>query len=108
MFCVSNPIYMQHLGGNFPKKNPPDLPLAETEIPALRTHIFSKPSLGRFNTLEHYCQSQLPAFLNTIEMSCSVSKIKCRKVLEQTFYKSRAVRSATIVLLNPLTATENI
>ncbi|KAJ4983924.1 hypothetical protein SVAN01_10610 [Stagonosporopsis vannaccii] len=90
VFCVSNPIYMQHLGGNFLKKNPPDLTLEETEIPALRTHIFSKPSLGRFATLEHYCQSQISAFFNTITMSCSVSKIKRKKDLERTFQKMRA------------------
>lgn len=91
VFCVSNPIYMQHLAGNFLKKNPPDLSLTETEIPALRTYVFSKPSEGRFATLEHYCTSQLPAFFNTIEMSCSVSKIKRKKDLERTFNKARAV-----------------
>lgn len=91
IFCVSNPIYMQHLGGGFLKKSPPDLTLEQTEIPALRTHIFSKPSLGRFASLEHYCKSLLPAFLNTVEMSCSVTKIKRKEDLNRTFHKTRAV-----------------
>ncbi|XPS69350.1 hypothetical protein M3J09_001626 [Ascochyta lentis] len=54
VFCVSNIIYMQHLSGGYPKKAPPQLSLEATEIPALRTHLFSQPSLGRFASLEHY------------------------------------------------------
>ncbi|KAF1845146.1 uncharacterized protein K460DRAFT_416455 [Cucurbitaria berberidis CBS 394.84] len=96
IFCVSNPIYMQHLGGHYPKKNPPDLELDSTEIPALRNFIFSKPSQGRFASLEHYCRSLLPTFFNTIEISCSVSKIKRKDDLNRTFHKARGSLKATV------------
>lgn len=91
IFCVSNVIYMQHLSGGYPKSAPPQLSLEATEIPALRTHLFSQPSLGRFTSLEHYCKSLLPTFFNTIEMSYSVSKLKRKDELNRTFHKSRGV-----------------
>ncbi|UPX15327.1 uncharacterized protein EKO05_0005776 [Ascochyta rabiei] len=96
IFCVSNIVYMQHLSGGYPKSAPPELSLEATEIPALRTHLFSQPSLGRFASLEHYCNSLLPTFFNTIEMSCSVSKIKRKEELNRTFHKSRASLKETI------------
>lgn len=91
IFCVSNIIYMQHLSGGYTKSAPPQLSLKATEIPALRTHLFSQPSLGRFASLEHYCKSLLPTFFNTIEISCSVSKLKRKDELNRTFQKSRGV-----------------
>lgn len=93
VFCVSNIIYMQHLSGGYLKSAPPQLSLEATEIPALRTHLFSQPSLGRFASLEHYCRSLLPTYLNTIEISCTVSKLKRKDELNRTFHKSRGVRS---------------
>lgn len=91
VFCVSNIIYMQHLSGGYPKNAPPQLSLEATEIPALRTHLFSQPSLGRFASLEHYCKSLLPTFFNTIEISCSVTKLKRKDELNRTFHRSRGV-----------------
>ncbi|KAH6633395.1 hypothetical protein C7974DRAFT_392704 [Boeremia exigua] len=96
IFCVSNVIYMQHLSGGYPKSAPPQLRLEATEIPALRTHLFSQPSLGRFQSLEHYCKSLLPAFFNTIEISCSVSKLKRKDELNRTFNKSQSSLKETI------------
>lgn len=93
VFCVSNVIYMEHLSGGYPKKTPPQLSLEATEIPALRTHLFSQPSLGRFASLEHYCKSLLPTFFNTIEISCSVTKLKRKEELNRTFHRSRSVCS---------------
>jgi hypothetical protein len=91
VFCVSNIIYMQHLSGGYTKNDPPHLSLEATEIPALRNHLFSQPSLGKFASLEHYCKTSLPTFFNTIEISCSVSKLKRKDELNRTFHKSRGV-----------------
>jgi hypothetical protein len=91
VFCVSNVIYMQHLSGGYTKSDPPRLSLEATEIPALRNHLFSQPSLGKFASLEHYCKTSLPTFFNTIEISCSVSKLKRKDELNRTFRKSRGV-----------------
>jgi hypothetical protein len=104
IFCVSNPIYMQHLSGNYLRKTPPDLPLKATEVPSLRTHLFSQPSLGRFASLEHYCRNLLQTFFNTIEISCSVSKIKRKEDLNRTFNKARAVCRFSIKILSWLTS----
>lgn len=93
VFCVSNVIYMEHLSGGYPKNTPPQLSLEATEIPALRTYLFSQPSLGRFASLEHYCKSLLPTFFNTIEISCSVTKLKRKEELNRTFHRSRSVCS---------------
>jgi hypothetical protein len=91
VFCVSNVIYMEHLSDGDTKNTPPQLSLEATEIPALRTHLFSQPSLGRFASLEHYCKSLLPTFFNTIEISCSVTKLKRKEELNRTFHRSRSV-----------------
>lgn len=93
VFCVSNVIYMEHLSGGYPKNTPPQLSLEATETPALRTYLFSQPSLGRFASLEHYCKSLLPTFFNTIEISCSVTKLKRKEELNRTFHRSRSVCS---------------
>lgn len=102
IFCVSNTIYMQHLSGGYSESDPPQLPLLATEIPALRTHLFSQPSLGKFSSLEHYCRSLLPTFFNTIEMSCSVAKIKRKADLNRTFIQARKVCPCIIPSLSQL------
>jgi hypothetical protein len=106
VFCVSNIIYMQHLSGGYLKSAPPQLSLEGTEIPALRTHIFSQPSSGKFASLEHYCTSLLPTFLNTIEISCSVSKIKRKDELNRTFHRARGVCFEIVESVQQLIPTE--
>ncbi|KAF2866905.1 hypothetical protein BDV95DRAFT_598435 [Massariosphaeria phaeospora] len=87
IFCVSNTAYIEHLGYN--ARQPPSLSLQATGIPDLRNAIYSMPADGKWKTLVHYTESQLKSILNTVEMSCTVSKIKRKQELNKTFQKSR-------------------
>jgi hypothetical protein len=90
MFCVSNTVYMSHVVG-FPKTSPPSLTLLGTCIPQLRNHIFSIPSNGRFRSLWHHCHTSLETALNTVEISCSTTKLKRKEDLNKTFSRARKV-----------------
>lgn len=90
IFCVSNAAYHTHLTG-YMKSHEPALSVKNTEIPSLKANIYSLPSRGKFNSLEHHCRVSLQTLLNTLELSCSQSKMKRKDHLIQFVARSRKV-----------------
>ena len=90
MFCIANTVYMAHNAG-YPKGSPPCLTLEGTEIPQMRNHIYAIPSDGKFRSLYHYCHTSLETALNTVEISCSTTKLKRKEDLNKTFTRARKV-----------------
>lgn len=91
IFCVSNTVYLSHLAGYY-RKEPPMLTLEATGIPPLRNHVLAIPSNGKFASLVHHCHTSLETALNTVEISCSTTKLKRKEDLNRTFARARNVR----------------
>ena len=90
VFCVSNSVYMDHVRG-YDFSQPPPLSLQDTDIPRLREYLYALPSKGKFATLQHYCSGLLMGVLNTMELSCSVSKLKRQDNLDQIVHQAHLV-----------------
>jgi GTP-binding protein EngB required for normal cell division len=70
VFCVSSKCYMAHVKGSS-AQNPPILTVAMTEIPDVRSYLFSIAGNGGcVNALKHYAV-QIRILLNQMDMSCS-------------------------------------
>ena len=60
---------MQHVKG-FPTLDPPALSVAKTEIPDVRSYLFSLPyKAGKVNSLKLYCV-HIRSLLSQMELSC--------------------------------------
>lgn len=69
-FMTGNKCYRRHLDGYAPSKKPLQT-VEQTNIPALRKHLFCLPSDGKLNEELHLATNQLPSLLNDFEMYCS-------------------------------------
>ena len=66
---------MRHLRG-YDKGSPdkiPSMTIEETEIPALRAHIYAIPSEGRTKVLDHHVTIRIANLLTLLRLSCSMS-----------------------------------
>lgn len=69
VFCVSSKCYMEHIRG-FSPVEPPLLSATMTEIPHVRSYLFSLANkAGKVDILKHYC-AQVRSLLNQMELSC--------------------------------------
>ncbi|PVI01672.1 hypothetical protein DM02DRAFT_704523 [Periconia macrospinosa] len=88
IFCVSNTMFMTYMSG-YEKKDCPPLTLEGTQILAARDHIIGIPSTGKFNSLWHHCDTALELAIDTVEISCSTTKLKRKEDLNRTFERAR-------------------
>lgn len=69
-FAVGNKVYQQYQAG-FTADDKPALSVKQTEIPALRRHLYNMPVEGRLNDTLHLSETQLPSLITTFELYCS-------------------------------------
>ncbi|KAF1998322.1 hypothetical protein P154DRAFT_621882 [Amniculicola lignicola CBS 123094] len=74
IFCISNKAYMHHIRG-YELDAPPAMGLVETQVPTMRAHIYALPSIGKFGTLDYFCNNSMHMLLSVIQMSCSTSTL---------------------------------
>lgn len=91
VFCVSNTDYMAHLHGKSSQEQPPKMSVEATEIPKLRAHLYAIPALRKLMAFNHHRKFKLPSLLNSIEMTCSQSKLKRRAELEKILIDAQEV-----------------
>ncbi|KAK8165079.1 hypothetical protein IWX90DRAFT_484711 [Phyllosticta citrichinensis] len=88
VFCVSNTVYRNWVLGIKPA-TPGGITVKETNIPALRQHLYRLPALKKFDALEHQCKHRLPNFLAIVEMTCSQSKMERMEALDEIISSPR-------------------
>ena len=66
---------MKHVRGYDREDELPSMHLAETQVPSLRSYLYTLPSSGKFATLELFCNVSIHTLLNIMQMSCSTTKL---------------------------------
>lgn len=95
VFCVSNTVYRDCVLGK-QSNILGGMTVDQTNIPALRRHLYRLPASRKFKTLEHQCKYRLQKFLAIVEMSCSQSKLQRMENLDRIIKSPRKVRIISI------------
>ncbi|KAK8214110.1 hypothetical protein IWZ01DRAFT_567910 [Phyllosticta capitalensis] len=95
VFCVSNTVYRDSVLGK-QSNILGGMTVDQTNIPALRRHLYRLPASRKFKTLEHQCKYRLQKFLAIVEMSCSQSKLQRMENLDRIIKSPRKIIQALI------------
>lgn len=91
VFCVGNKAYKTHQAGYKRTKKPPSLNVEETQIPALRQHLFLAPAEGRLSEARHLVFTQLPVAIKCVNLFVSRTHLARKDEIEHMVLKPQAM-----------------